>query len=89
MNPIPFENTFFGFKWGGLKVTRVFEDKKSGAVWLEVISSRGLKTNQNAHTLRQVQVSASKSGLLRVFVDGVEIKWWDLKEIRSRKGEKK
>lgn len=60
--PIPYEETRYGFVYGSLTIHRMFSDAKHG--WV-IVNLTTPKTN--------VQVYATKTGKVRVFVDGKEV----------------
>ena len=59
---IAFRATGYGFAWGALEVTRIASDAKKG--WVVI----GLDTKKT-----KVQVYATKTGKVRIYLDGKEL----------------
>jgi hypothetical protein len=57
-----FKNTDYGFEWGSLRVQREASDDLNG--WV----SLGVKTPKS-----EVQIYSTKTGKVRVYIDGVEV----------------
>jgi hypothetical protein len=56
-----FKNTDYGFEWGSLRVQRSASDDRKGWGLLGVITPRA-----------SVQIYSTKTGKVRVYIDGVE-----------------
>ena len=61
--PVPYRATDYGFAWGALEVTRIASDAKKG--WVVI----GLDTRR-----AKVQVYATKTGKVRIYLDGKELR---------------
>ena len=59
---VPYRATDYGFAWGALEVERVASDAKKG--WVVI----GLDTRR-----AKVQVYATKTGKVRIYLDGKEL----------------
>ena len=59
---IHYEETKYGFDYGAAKITRIYSDEKTGAVWVAVDTPK-----------RNVQVYVTKTGKVRVWDGSVEL----------------
>jgi hypothetical protein len=58
-----FKQKDYGFKWGSIDVERLISDEEKGWVTL------GIKSNKTS-----LQIYATKTGKVRVYKDGIELK---------------
>lgn len=58
-NSIHFQNTQYGFEWGGARLTRGFDDKKRG--WVTMLLETDKYKGQKA-----IQIYVTKTGKVRV-----------------------
>ena len=74
MNNVPFEETKYGFRYGGLEVERLISDKNKG--WIMI----ALKTKKN-----NLQLYITKTGKMRFYTGNKELFLTDPSHIGEEK----